>query len=354
MKKSVDSFFGKMVVKIVLLVFNIMVSSAIIMGALIYLSSKAGIISVKGNFGPLGTVVIMLLTSVILGTIIGCIFGCKLIKPVLEMSAATKKISQGDFTVRIDHTIYKDDDSEISQLIDNFNSMVEKLSKIETLRSDFIANVSHEFKTPLATIQGYVTLLDDDTLTKNERKNYIKIIYEATAKLTTLTSNILKISKLDNQEVKIEIKEYNLIEQIREVIILDEALWEEKNITFDLTFPEIKIVSDEELLKHIWLNILSNAIKYSNQDGKIEIYASSDDEKIIVTFVDHGIGMSEETLSHMFEKFYQGDTSHSKEGSGLGLALVQKILKLLKGTIEVKSELNVGTTVIITLPVVLK
>ena len=343
MKKSVDSFFGKMVVKIVLLVFNIMVSSAIIMGALIYLSSKAGIISVKGNFGPLGTVVIMLLTSVILGTIIGCIFGCKLIKPVLEMSAATKKISQGDFTVRIDHTIYKDDDSEISQLIDNFNSMVEKLSKIETLRSDFIANVSHEFKTPLATIQGYVTLLDDDTLTKNERKNYIKIIYEATAKLTTLTSNILKISKLDNQEVKIEIKEYNLIEQIREVIILDEALWEEK-----------KIVSDEELLKHIWLNILSNAIKYSNQDGKIEIYASSDDEKIMVTFVDHGIGMSEETLSHMFEKFYQGDTSHSKEGSGLGLALVQKILKLLKGTIEVKSELNVGTTVIITLPVVLK
>ena len=135
---------------------------------------------------------------------------------------------------------------------------------------------------------------------------------------------------------------------------MDEALWEEKNITFDLTFPEIKIVSDEELLKHIWLNILSNAIKYSNQDGKIEIYASSDDEKIMVTFVDHGIGMSEETLSHMFEKFYQGDTSHSKEGSGLGLALVQKILKLLKGTIEVKSELNVGTTVIITLPVVLK
>ena len=293
----------------------------------------------------------MLITSLIIGTFFGYFLSERYFRPLKQLSNASKKIASGDFSVSIEELEYKDDDTELNDLIKNFNIMAKQLSKIETLRSDFIANVSHEFKTPLATIQGYVTLLEDDKLTKEERSNYLNIIFDATKKLTNLTSNILKISKLENQEVEICKKEYNVSEQLREVIILLQASWEKKNIEFNLDLSDCMVISDEELLQQVWMNVISNAIKFSNLDGRIDVSLVSRSNYISVVIKDYGSGMDEETLSHVFEKFYQGDKSHSRDGNGLGLSLVKRIVTICHGEIKLDSKLNEGTTVTINLPI---
>lgn len=347
-------FSGKLIFKIALTIFNVLLASSIILALVLILMTKMQMLIIGGRPGILGLLIAMFVTSVILGTIFCVIFSYRTIKPFRDLSNASKQISKGDFKVKIDEIPVSDDDSEMNELIKNFNIMAAKLAEIETLRSDFVSNVSHEFKTPLATIQGYVTLLEDDKLTKEERKKYVDIIFDATTKLTNLTSNILKISKLENQEVEITPIEYNLSEQLREVIILLQSSWEQKNIEFDLNLDDIFIISDEELLQQVWMNIISNAIKYSNISSTIKIEVKSTNSKIIVSVLDYGIGMDEETKSHMFDKFYQGDKSHSKQGNGLGLALVQKIVYLCKGQIDVISSLNEGTNVIVTLPTYIK
>ena len=269
-------------------------------------------------------------------------------RPVKKIKKAFAKITNVDYSVRLDTC---EAHNNFSEIMESINRMTEELSGVETLRSDFIANVSHEFKTPLATIQGYVTLLEDDKLTKEERQNYLNIIFDATKKLTNLTSNILKISKLENQELEISKKEYNVSEQLREVIILLQSSWEKKNFGFDLDLEDCMIISDEELLQQVWMNIINNAIKFSNNNGKISVQLKSHSNYISISIIDYGCGMDEETLKHIFDKFYQGDQSHSKEGNGLGLALVKRIVSLCKGEVTAKSKLNEGTTITVNLPI---
>ncbi len=344
----------KFIFKIILMIFNVMLASSIILGIVMIIFSKIGLLVIGGRFGFLGTVVSMLVSSIILGTIIGALFGYRTIKPFKDLSNGMKQIAQGDFKVSVEIPVDMDDESEVNVLIQNFNIMASKLGEIETLRSDFISNVSHEFKTPLATIQGYVTLLEDEKLSKEERKKYIDIIFDATTKLTNLTSNILKISKLENQEVEINKIEYNISEQLREVIILLEASWEQKQIEFDVDIPDFNIISDEELLQQVWMNIISNAIKFSNENSIIKIELKSTHKDVTISIIDQGIGMDQETKEHMFDKFYQGDKSHSKSGNGLGLALVHKIVLLCGGNIDVDSKLGKGTTINVTLPIYLE
>lgn len=351
MKNKKTKLSGKLRLRLAYLFFNVLLIANILTALIFYILTFFKIIIFPGRFGTFGYIIAMLITSLIIGTFFGYFITERYFRPLKQLSDASKKIADGDFTVNIDELEYKEDETELNNLIKNFNIMVKKLSKIETLRSDFIANVSHEFKTPLATIQGYVTLLEDDKLTIEEKKHYLKIIFDATKKLTNLSSNILKITKLENQEVEISKTEYNISEQIREVIILLQSSWEKKNIEFTLDLSDCMIISDEELLQQIWMNIISNAIKFSNANGKIDINLASHSNYIVVTIKDYGCGMDEETINHAFDKFYQGDKSHSREGNGLGLSLVKRILDICHGEIKIESKLNEGTTITINLPI---
>jgi signal transduction histidine kinase len=221
--------------------------------------------------------------------------------------------------------------------------MVQELNSIEYLRKDFISNVSHELKTPLASIQGFTKLLADDNLSKEERQEYINIILEETTRLSNISNNIIKLSKFENQEIVTNKKEYRLDEQLRKAIIMLDEKMNEKNITASLKSSPITIIEDADIVMEIWLNLLSNAIKYTNPNGKIDISLTQDDQFVKVAIKDNGIGIAKEKQNRIFEKFYQADNSHSQEGSGLGLAIVKRIVDLINGKIEFESEENKGT-----------
>ena len=226
-------------------------------------------------------------------------------------------------------------DDEIGQLTKNFNKMIRELKNIEYLRKDFITNVSHEFKTPLASIQGFAKLLMSESLPDEERKEYAAIILEEASRLTNLSSNILKITKLENQEIVEKRTLFPLDEQIRKSILLLEPAWSKKNIEFDLDLEKSQFSGDEELLQQVWINLLDNAIKFSNESGIISVRLRQNKKNVTVEIADNGIGMNEETKKRLFEKFYQGDKSRG--GRGLGLSLVKRILDLYGGKISVES-----------------
>lgn len=298
-------------------------------------------------FNPIIIGIILLFISINLGLFVSIKFSKKFLRPINALQQGMKEVKNGNFNVKLTNVYH----NETKNLIDNFNLMVNELKKSETLKSDFISNVSHEFKTPLSSIQGYATLLQDENLSSEDKEKYTKNIIDSTRKLNELVSNILKISKIDNQKIIIEPKVYSLDEQIRECILSLEKEWVEKNINLDINLDEIEIKTDKSLLDNVWNNLIGNAIKYSNQDGKIEISGHKKDNKIIVSIKDYGIGIKEENLPYIFNKFYQGDTSHASEGNGLGLALVKGIIDLIDAEIEVYSKENEGSEFIVKLKV---
>ena len=227
--------------------------------------------------------------------------------------------------------------------------MVQELQNVETLKTDFIANVSHEIKTPLAIIQSYATALQNDSLQAEDRHEYIKTIIEASQKLSTLVSNILKLNKLENQEILPEAHPFDLSEQIRRCALSFEDLWEQKNISFDLELEETTVCLDESLPEIVWNNLISNAIKFTNSGGIIFVKLKPLDGYAQVSISDTGCGMDEETQKHIFDKFYQGDRSRSREGNGLGLTMVKRAIELLGGNISVESRPGEGTTFTVSL-----
>ncbi len=286
------------------------------------------------------------LSFVFIGATLIALFVKRVVGPVLKLTWATKEVAKGNFDLQLE---YQSDD-EIGQLTENFNKMTRELKSIEYLRKDFITNVSHEFKTPIASIQGFAKLLQNDNLPAEEKREYTHIIVEEAARLSNLSSNILKLSKLENQEIVKRAILFSLDEQIRKSILLLEHEWNKKNIQFDLELDKIEYSGDEELLEQVWLNLIGNAIKFSNINGKIRIRLNQTARAVIVQIRDHGIGMSDETITRIFEKFYQGSKTRSHEGSGLGLSLVKRILDLYGGNIQVESKPSAGTTFIVELP----
>lgn len=284
--------------------------------------------------------------TVVLGTGIAAYTSSRMLSPILKINDAAKKVAKGDFTVRLEeHSIAR----EIEEIAINFNVMVKELSSTETLRSDFVGNVSHEFKTPLAAIEGYTTLLQDETLTRAEQREYIARILENTGRLSRLTQSILSLSQLENQEIVLQKEWFQLDEQIRRVLLGYESLWEEKNLFIDLNLDEIRFFGNKSLLAQVWSNLIDNAIKFSRQDGTLTIGCRRDGATVVVTVQDTGAGMSEEVRQHAFDKFFQGDRSHAGKGSGLGLALVKRIVTLCEGTVRIESEEGVGTVITVLL-----
>jgi signal transduction histidine kinase len=272
-------------------------------------------------------------------------------RPIRYLSEAAKKIAKGDFSVRI-APIRRDGKKDyVEVMFDDFNIMVEELSTIETLKDDFIANVSHEIKTPLSVIQSYAAALKGDTLQAEERREYTQTIIEATQKLTELVTNILKLNKLENQEIMPEAKPFDLGEQLRRCAVAFEELWEQKNISFEADLDEINVCCDESMLGIVWNNLLSNAVKFTGPGGSIFLKAKNEYTTAVVSIRDTGCGMAEAVKKRIFDKFYQGDTSHFREGNGLGLALVKKTVDLLGGTVNVESSPDQGSTFTVFLPI---
>ena len=272
-------------------------------------------------------------------------------EPMHRLAKATAKVAQGDFSVYVPplHTADKLDYLDV--MILDFNTMVEELGSIETLKTDFFSNVSHEMKTPLAVIQNYAQLLQKENLTEEERREYAGSILQSTRKLSSLITNILKLNKLEKQTIRPVPEQYDLCQQLCDCALQFEDAWEKKDIEFIAELEDRVIIeADPGLLELVWTNLLSNAVKFTPPGGTVTLTQTSDEKEVTVSVSDTGCGMDEKTLRHIYDKFYQGDTSLSTEGNGLGLALVQRILQLSNGTVTVKSRVGQGSAFTVRLP----
>ena len=297
------------------------------------------------------TFVNVFILALILTLIIGISRKIRIERPLKNILRATDRISAGDFSARIEARKGLHFQNELDVITENINSMAAELSSVETLRTDFISNVSHELKSPLAVMQNYAVMLQAPDLTEDQRKEYAKAVSSNCRRLTALITNILKMNKLENQQIYAEVQPYDLGEQLRECVLAFESLWTEKQIELDVDIDDgILSHTDGELLSLVWNNLLSNALKFTPPHGMVRISLRRAGEKALVCVSDTGCGMSEETMKHIFEKFYQGDTSHATQGNGLGLALALRVLQLSGGMIDVESTPGKGTRFIVTMP----
>lgn len=272
-------------------------------------------------------------------------------EPLHRLAEGTRKVAEGDFSVYVPtvHTSSRLDYLDV--MILDFNKMVEELGSVETLKTDFVSNVSHEMKTPIAVIKNYAELLQTDRGTEEERREYARNIEEAAARLSTLISNILKLNKLENQNIDPDIEDYDLSGQLEMCILQYEELWDEKELELEVDIEErVDVRADRSLMELVWNNLLSNAVKFTEPGGTVTIRQRTAEGQVEVSVTDTGCGMSQESIRHIFDKFYQGDTSHAREGNGLGLALVKRIIDLMNGEITVVSRPGQGSTFTVRLP----
>ena len=336
--------------KIVLAFFWVMVVTCATIGLSVHLMNRFNVWRfLSFTLTSVHFIFLLALISVVFGSFVSMFALHHVLNPIIELSKAMQKVAKGDYSVRLDDSVPHLKD-EMHELRASFNQMVQELASTETLHSDFISNVSHEFKTPLATISGYATLLQDDTLSLEDRNEYINIIIQSSKELSRMTGNILYLSRLENQTIIHEKEYYRVDEQLRRCILRMEPVWSAKSINI---YPELAPITwngNTELSTHIWNNLLDNAIKFTPQGGEINITACQEGTSLVVTFQDSGPGMTPEIQKHIFDKFYQGDTSHKKKGNGLGLALVHKIVTLYGGSIQVQSIPDLGSSFKILLP----
>lgn len=265
-----------------------------------------------------------------------------------HIAEAAKKVVQGDFSVRIEPISNLGADENFNEIIHCFNTMTEELGSVETLRTDFIANVSHEMKTPLSVMQNYGTLLQMSQLPEEKRMEYAKGITEGSRRLADMMTNILKLNKLEKQQIYPKTEEYDLGEQLCECLLQFENVWEEKNIEIETEIAEdVKVSTDGELLSLVWNNLFSNAFKFTPAGGKVTLILDATEYHAIVKVKDTGCGITPDVGAHIFEKFYQGDTSHATQGNGLGLALVKRVVDILQGEISVESEIGKGSIFVV-------
>ena len=270
--------------------------------------------------------------------LIGLLFTSQLSKyffnPIKKLRCAIDQVAEGNFSVRLED---QSSSREIMEIYTGFNLMAHELSSTEILQTDFVSNVSHEFKTPINAIEGYSTLLQDsDNLSEDQRK-YVEKILLNTERLSSLVGSILLLSKLENQQIPTNQTEYRLDEQIRQSVVALETAWTQKDIELDVELERVSYLGNESMMRHVWDNLISNAVKFSPQGGMVKLRLSRKLQKLIFTIEDQGPGLSKEAQKHIFDKFYQADSSHKQEGNGLGLALVKRILAIEKGQITAEN-----------------
>lgn len=266
--------------------------------------------------------------------------------PIKKLRSAMDKVAEGNFSVRLEE---KSSSKEIMEIYTGFNLMAHELSTTEILQTDFVSNVSHEFKTPINAIEGYSTLLQGSDNLEQEQKIYIDKILFNTRRLSSLVGSILLLSRLENQQIPTNRTEYRLDEQIRQSVVALETAWVQKDIELDVELDRAAYLGNEQMMRHVWDNLISNAIKFSPEGGKVRISLEKKPKKLVFVIEDQGPGLSEEAQKHIFDKFYQADVSHKQEGNGLGLALVKRILTIEKGQITAENRVDGGCRFTVTL-----
>jgi signal transduction histidine kinase len=336
---------------LVVFIFAIMIAAMLLAGLFLFVFNMTDIEGftlsyTATNVGWIRLFVRMIFFSCIIGVTLATIFGRKALKPIHRLIDATRKVAEGDFSTSVEiKGIY-----EFEELSNSFNKMTRELSSIETLRSDFISNFSHEFKTPIVSIRGFAKLLMEGNLTEDEKQEYLNIIMTESERLSNLSENILNLTKYEAIEIITEKKPFRLDEQVRRAILLTEPKWGEKEINIDIEMDAVTYNGNADLMQHIWLNLLDNAIKFTNKGGTIGVQLINSSDTISFCIQDDGAGMDEETVRHIFDKFYQGDKSHKQAGNGLGLAITKRIVELCGGTIHVDSSVQKGSIFTVVLP----
>lgn len=333
-----------MIVYLTVFIFVVCCVTAIVLLFLFLWLMKIGVVE---EINLWWAVVILMICSIAISTSLVRGFGNKILFGSLrQIIDASKAVANGDFTQRLESPKEK----ETAEICDSFNEMVDKLGNNEMLARDFVANVSHQFRTPLSSIHGYAQLLESENLTNEERNEYISVIKDKSISLSELVDDILELSRLEHQSSAISKETFSLDEQLRKCLLSMDKQLDEKNIDIELDLKPVKFFGNRELLAEVWNNLLENAIKFSHDKGKIEISLSSDDECIVVRIKDNGIGMSEETKGRIYDRFYRGNEVHDRQGSGLGLSMVSNIIEKHEGCIKVESEIGKGSEFSVFLP----
>ncbi len=311
-----------------------------------------GILNLQGIYpNAFLLIAAMTISSIAIGAILAAIAPKFFLDRLTRISHGMREIAHGNFKARVPESDKGNALSEFGELERSFNQMASDLDGIEIFRNDFINNFSHEFKTPIVSIRGFARQLQSDRLDDETRKEYLEIILSESERLANMSSNILLLTKLENQQIVSEKTRFDLDEQIRNSILLLEKAWSEKNIELDFELESVKYVFNEEMLSHIWINLFSNAIKFTPDGGTVKCRLYLSDTSVICEISDNGIGMTDEVRERIFEKFYQGDRSHSVNGNGIGLNIVHRIIILANGSIKADSEPGVGSKFTVTLPI---
>ena len=328
------------------LIFLLLLLTMVLSNTVIIFGVRLGIISNRPGPSLIPFLIQTGVISICVGTILTFVLSRVPLRPVSQLIRAIHAVAGGDFHAKI-HLKHP---REFKELSDSFNQMTDELAGIELLRSDFIDNFSHEFRTPIVSILGFAKLLKKGNLNEREREEYLDIIISECERLSALSSNVLNLSKVESLSVLSDESFYNAGEQIREAILLLEQKWSRKNISFDLNVSDIRIRGSRPLLKQVWVNLIDNAVKFSPQDGLVSICAETVRDEFFFTIKDQGPGISPSSCEHIFERFFQGDLSHSTEGNGLGLSLVRKIAVLHRGSVTVQSTPGKGSVFTVRLP----
>lgn len=334
---------------VVLFVFFIMVSAGVICVLIFNILDAFGLIK-HIEVVPMLLPFIMLCACIIIGSILSAMLSGILLRPLNDLKEGLLKVSKGDFTVRLE----ENGNSELSHIQESFNIMVKELGNTELFRNDFINDFSHEFKTPMVSVYGFAKQLKKGGLTKEQEQENIDIIINESQRLINMSSNILMLSKLENQEIITDKKDFSLDEELRRCVLQLQGQWGEKNQEVIPDLCEITYYGNSGMLKQVWLNVIGNAVKYTPDGGTIEVKLDinpKNEQEVRVRITDNGIGMDKATAERIFEKFYQGDSSHATGGNGLGLAMVKRIVELCGGRIRVKSEPDKGTQFTVYLPI---
>ena len=289
----------------------------------------------------------LVIVSVVVGGVMTAVISRAFFNPVKNLRQAMDKVANGDFAIQLDTD--KSSSGEIKELHAGFNLMTNELKATEILQTDFISNVSHEFKTPINAIEGYSTLLQGCENLDDDQKEYVEKILFNTGRLSSLVSNILLLSKIENQSIQAKREVFSLDEQIRETIVALETAWAPKNIELDVELDSVKYNGNEIMMRHVWSNLIGNAIKFTPENSIVSIRLQNSKDKFIFSVTDQGEGLSDEAQKHLFDKFYQADTSHKSEGNGLGLALVKQILDIDGGDITAENVNGGGCRFTVTL-----
>ena len=340
---------GRMTVTVLLsaLVFLVLFLAQLLGGFFVFLLAKTGVLSTPPRMYYF--IFYMAGASLLIGAVLAAVLSRFALQPVRALIAQMRRLASGDLQARMELREPYARMPAFTQLSDGFNKMAQELQNTELLRSDFINNFSHEFKTPIVSIAGFAKLLKRGNLTQRQREEYLDIIEEESMRLSDMATNVLNLTKVENQTILTDLTEFNLSEQLRASILLLERKWAKKNLQWQLDLGEYRITANEELLKQVWINLLDNAIKFSPEDGTVAVRITAQDGKYAVSVRNAGATLPPQEQEKIFRKFYQADASHSSEGNGIGLAIVKRVTELHRGTVTVRSG-NDETTFTVTLP----